>query len=113
MISRSRYVSVLRSDSIRSRSSPWVVESVGLITPTSSTNSLKLASSLSPTGRSRLIGCRPISITRRASSIGTPAASAISSDDGSRPSSWSSFLAVVRSLESTSIMCTGIRIVRA
>ena len=47
------------------------------------------------------------------SSSGTPAACEISSGDGSRPSSWSSFFAVVRSFDSTSIMWTGIRIVRA
>ena len=54
-----------------------------------------------------------MSSTRRASSSGTSADSAISSGVGSRPSSCKSFFAVALSFVSRSIICTGIRIVRA
>ena len=48
---------------------PCEAEIIGLSVPLSSMNSPKLLSSLSPTGRSRLTGCRPIFNTRRTSSM--------------------------------------------
>ena len=56
---------------------------------------------------------REIRITRRASSIGTPASSAISSTVGSRPLSCSSVREAFRRRVIVSIICTGTRIVRA
>jgi RNA polymerase primary sigma factor len=50
---------------------------------------------------------------RRVSATLMPTSFAISSIDGSRPSCWSRFLLTVRSLLIVSIMCTGMRIVRA
>ena len=52
-------------------------------------------------------------MTRRVSSTEMLAARAVSSMVGSRPFSWSSFLETLRSLDIVSIMCTGMRIVRA
>jgi hypothetical protein len=54
-----------------------------------------------------------IFITRRASSTDILASSAISSIVGSRPVSCSRFFWMLRSLLIVSIMCTGMRIVRA
>ena len=64
-------------------------------------------------GRSRLMGCLLIFITRLASSTVMPVASATSSTLGSRPFAWTSFLVTFRNLLMVSIMWTGMRIVRA
>ena len=67
----------------------------------------------SPIGRSRLIGCLLIFITRFVSSTLMPLAVAISSIVGSRPIFWISFLVTLRIFDIVSIMWTGMRIVRA
>ncbi len=61
----------------------------------------------------KLTGSRPMATTRRASSWLKPAAAAASSSVASRPSSCWRWWAVLRSLVSTSIICTGMRMVRA
>ena len=70
-------------------------------------------SSSSPIGVSRLIGSWAILRTFRTLSTGTSIFVAISSGVGSRPSSWTSCREVRMSLLIVSIMCTGMRIVRA
>ena len=52
-------------------------------------------------------------MTRLASSTEMPEASATSSTEGSRPFCWTSFFVTLRSFDMVSIMCTGMRIVRA
>ena len=64
-------------------------------------------------GRSRLMGCLLIFITRLASSMVMPVASATSSTEGSRPFCCTRCLVTLRNLLIVSIICTGIRIVRA
>ncbi len=73
----------------------------------------KLVSSLSPTGDCREIGCCAILRTARTRSTGICISSAISSEDGSRPKSWMSCFCTRINLLIVSIMCTGMRMVRA
>ena len=92
---------------------PLLAFLMGLSLVWSSTNSPKEQSSLSPTGRSRLTGCRPMSRTRRASSIERPARSATSSVVGSRRNSCKRVFCILRNRDKTSIICTGMRMVLA
>ena len=87
--------------------------STGLPARSSSMKSPKLLSSVSPTGRSRLIGWRLIFSTRRVSASVMSASLAISSWVGSRPRSCISSFEMFRSRLIVSIMWTGMRIVRA
>ncbi len=73
----------------------------------------KLVSSLSPTGACSEIGCWAILSTARTRSTGSCISSAISSGVGSRPNSWTSCFCTRISLLIVSIMCTGMRMVRA
>ena len=73
----------------------------------------RLLSSSSPIGVSRLIGSLAIFRTRFTFSSGIDSFSAISSGVGSRPWSWRNWRLVRTSLLIVSIMCTGIRMVRA
>jgi len=59
------------------------------------------------------MGCWAIFNTARTRSTGNSSSSAISSGVGSRPKSWISRFWVRMSLLIASIMCTGMRIVRA
>ncbi|MNC89181.1 hypothetical protein D3C83_50830 [compost metagenome] len=70
-------------------------------------------SSSSPIGVSRLIGSLAIFRTLRTFSSGMPSFSANSSGVGSRPISCSIWREVRTSLLIVSIMCTGMRMVRA
>jgi len=80
-------VSVRSTSLMRWRRSSLEALSCGLAWRSSSMKSPKWLSSLSPTGRSSEIGCRLTFMTRRVSSMGIFARSAISSTVGSRPSS--------------------------
>ena len=70
-------------------------------------------SSSSPMGVSSEMGSCAILRTLRTLSTGTSILIAISSGVGSRPSSWTSWREVRMSLLMVSIMCTGMRMVRA
>ena len=79
----------------------------------SSMKSPRWLSSSSPIGVSRLIGSLAIFITLRTFSSGIERRSASSSGVASRPVSWRNWRPVRTSLLIVSIMCTGMRMVRA
>ena len=87
--------------------------SVGFSALLSSMKSPKLVSSLSPTGACSEIGCCAIFMMARTRSTASSISSAISSGVASRPNSWTSCFCTRISLLIVSIMCTGMRIVRA
>ncbi len=87
--------------------------SLGFSAPLSSMKSPKFVSSLSPTGDCSEIGCCAIFRTARTRSTGSRISSATSSGVGSRPYSWTSCFCTRISLLIVSIMCTGMRMVRA
>src|SRR5216117_2495610 len=109
----SRGVSVLRTLFVCSRSESPMMESTGDTTCLSSMKSPRWLSSSSPIGVSSEMGSCAIFRTFRTLSTGTSILVAISSGVGSRPSSWTSWREVRMSLLIVSIMCTGMRIVRA
>ena len=90
-----------------------MIASTGETTLLSSMKSPRWLSSSSPIGVSRVIGSLAILRTLRTLSTGSSIFSAISSGVGSRPSSWTRYREVRMSLLIVSIMCTGMRIVRA
>ena len=73
----------------------------------------KFVSSLSPTGDCKLMGCWAIFMMARTRSTGICISSAISSGVDSRPKSCTSCFCTRMSLLIVSIMCTGMRMVRA
>jgi hypothetical protein len=91
----------------------WIAESSGRIAFLSSMKSPSWLSSSSPMGVSSEIGSLAIFITLRTFSRGICSFSASSSGVGSRPISWSIWRPVRTSLLIVSIMCTGMRMVRA
>ena len=109
----SRAVSVARTSVVDSRKLPWMAASSGWTAFLSSMKSPRWLSSSSPIGVSRLIGSLAIFSTLRTFSRGMPSFSANSSGVGSRPISCSIWREVRTSLLIVSIMCTGIRMVRA
>src|SRR5206468_4192964 len=109
----SRGVSVLRTLFVCSRRERPMIDSTGDTTCLSSMKSPRWLSSSSPIGVSRELGSCAIFRTFRTLSTGTSILVAISSGVGSRPSSCTSWREVRMSLLIVSIMCTGMRIVRA
>ena len=110
---RSRSVNVSSTSLIFSFSNTIAVTSLGFSAPLSSIKSPKLVSSLSPTGDCKEIGCCAIFKTARTRSTGSKISSATSSGEGSRPYSCTNCFCTRISLLIVSIMCTGIRMVRA
>ena len=90
-----------------------MIDSTGETTCLSSMKSPRWLSSSSPIGVSSEMGSWAIFRTLRTLSTGTSILVAISSGVGSRPSSWTSWREVRMSLLMVSIMCTGMRMVRA
>jgi hypothetical protein len=109
----SRGVSVLITCRTCVSRSQWITASWGFTELLSSMKSLRRLSSSSPVGDSRLIGSLAILSTIRTFSRPRSILSASSSGVGSRPSSWTRLRVVRTSLLMVSIMCTGMRIVRA
>src|SRR5487761_1863138 len=109
----SRGVSEARTRVVVSRKLPWIAASSGSTAFLSSMKSPRWESSSSPIGVSRLIGSLAILRTLRTFSSGMPSFSASSSGAGSRPISCSIWRDVRTSLLIVSIMCTGMRMVRA
>ena len=96
-----------------SRSDSMVAESIGESTEVSSMKSPRCESSSSPMGVSIEIGSLAIFSTRRTLSSGISMRTASSSGVGSRPISCSICREMRFSLLIVSIMCTGMRMVRA
>ena len=90
-----------------------MMDSTGDTTCLSSMKSPRWLSSSSPMGVSSEMGSCAILRTLRTLSTGTSILVAISSGVGSRPSSCTSWREVRMSLLMVSIMCTGMRMVRA
>ena len=90
-----------------------MIDSTGETTCLSSMKSPRWLSSSSPMGVSSEMGSWAILRTLRTLSTGTSILAAISSGVGSRPSSCTSWREVRMSLLMVSIMCTGMRMVRA
>src|SRR5881227_2558934 len=109
----SRGVSVFSTDSVCSLRFRLMTASAGDTTARSSMKSPKWESSSSPIGVSSEIGSCAIFSTLRTFATGMSMRLAISSEVGSRPSSCTSWRDVRISLLMVSIMCTGMRMVRA
>src|SRR5271157_2758600 len=109
----SRGVRVFSTDSVCSFKLILMTASAGEMTPRSSMKSPKCESSSSPIGVSREIGSWAIFKTLRTFTTGISMRLAISSEVGSRPYSCTSWRDVRMSLLMVSIMCTGMRMVRA
>src|SRR5713101_437981 len=109
----SRGVRVRRTCPVWSFKLTLITASAGETTPRSSMKSPRCESSSSPIGVSSEIGSCAILSTLRTLATGISMRLAISSDVGSRPSSCTSCREVRMSLLMVSIMCTGMRMVRA
>ena len=109
----SRGVRPASTECVVSRSDSIVAESIGESTEVSSMKSPRCESSSSPMGVSIEIGSLAIFSTLRTLSSGISMRTASSSGVGSRPISCSICREMRFSLLMVSIMCTGMRIVRA
>src|SRR6516165_6928137 len=109
----SRGVTEASTRVVVSRSSDWMAASIGWIAFVSSMKSPRCESSSSPTGVSMESGSLASLRTLRTFSSGMASFSASSSGVGSRPISLSIFRDMRIILLATSIMCTGMRMVRA
>src|SRR5205823_5228555 len=109
----SRGVSDASTRVVVSRRFDWIAASIGRIAFLSSMKSPRCESSSSPIGVSKDSGSLAIFSTLRTFSSGMPSFSANSSGVGSRPISLSIWRLVRTILLMVSIMCTGMRMVRA
>ena len=109
----SRGVSEASTRVVVSRRFDWIAASIGRIAFLSSMKSPRCESSSSPIGVSSESGSLAILRTLRTFSSGMPSFSASSSGVGSRPISFSIWREVRTILLIVSIMCTGMRMVRA
>ena len=109
----SRFVRVFKASRVLSPMFEETVASPGSLTCSSAIKSLSCESSSSPIGVSSEIGSLAIFSTLRTLYKGIPRSSDNSSAVGSRPSSCTFAREIRESLFIVSIMCTGIRIVRA